>query len=81
MSELPDGSYSMDGLTPIQEANRALGSGFKSEDFGTVGGLVFGRLGHAPKADDEVRVDSYLLRVEEVDGARTAWVVAPKEPA
>jgi CBS domain containing-hemolysin-like protein len=49
VSELPDGSYSMDGLTPIEEANRALGSGFASEDFFTVGGLVFGRLGHAPR--------------------------------
>ena len=46
-----------------------------------MGGLVFGLLGHAPKADDEVRLDSYLLRVEEVDGARIARVVAQKEPA
>ena len=81
VSELPDGSYSMDGLTPIEEANRALGSGFESEDFGTVGGLVFGRLGRAPKAGDEVRLDSYLLRVEAVDGARVARVVARKDPA
>ena len=54
--ELPDGSYSMDGLTPIEEANRALGSGFESEDFGPVGGFVFGHLGRAPRAGDEVRV-------------------------
>jgi CBS domain containing-hemolysin-like protein len=38
-------------------------------------------LGHAPKAGDEVRLDSYLLRVEEVDGARVARVVARKDPA
>jgi CBS domain containing-hemolysin-like protein len=80
ISELPDGSYSIDGLTPIEEANRALGSGFASEDFGTVGGLVFGRLERAPKAGDEVRLDGYLLRVEEVDGSRVARIVARKEP-
>jgi CBS domain containing-hemolysin-like protein len=79
--ELPDGSYSMDGLTPIEEANRALGSGFESEDFGTVGGLVFGHLGRAPKAGDEVRVAGHLLRVEEVAGPRIARVVARKDPA
>ena len=79
VSELPDGSYSMDGLTSIEEANRALGSGFESEDFSTVGGLVFGSLGHAPEVGDEVRLDGYLLRVEEVDGARIARVVARKE--
>jgi hypothetical protein len=33
VSELPDGSYSMDSLTPIEEANRAMGSGFASEDY------------------------------------------------
>ena len=79
VSELPDGSYSMDGLTSIEEANRALGAGFESEDFGTVGGLVFGRLGRAPKTGDEVRIDGYLLRVEEVDGPRIVRVVARKE--
>ena len=77
--ENPDGSHSMGGLTPIEEANRALGAGFSSEDFGTVGGLVFGRLGRAPKAGDEVRLDSYVLRVEEVDGPRVVRVVARKE--
>jgi CBS domain containing-hemolysin-like protein len=77
--ELPDGSYSMDGLTPIEEANRALGSGFESEDFGTVGGLVFGHLGRAPKAGDEVRVADHLLTVEEVDGPRVTRVVARRE--
>jgi CBS domain containing-hemolysin-like protein len=80
VSELPDGSYSMDGLTPIEEANRVLGSRFESEDFGTVGGLVFGQLGRAPKTGDEVCINGYLLRVEEVDGTRIAQVVARKEP-
>jgi len=79
VSELPDGSHSMDGLTTIEEANRALGSGFESEDFSTLGGLVFGRLGHAPKAGDAVLINGYLLTVEEVDGPRVARVVARKE--
>jgi len=81
VSELPDGSYSMHGGTPIEEANKALDSEFESDDFETVGGLVSGRLGPAPKAGDEVRVDGYLLRVEEVDGPRVAPVVARKEPS
>jgi CBS domain containing-hemolysin-like protein len=77
--ENPDGSYSMGGGTPIEEANRALGAGFSSEDFGTVGGLVFGHLGRAPGIGDEVRIDRFLLWVEEVDGPRVARVGARKE--
>ena len=79
--ENPDGSYSMGGGTPIDEANKALNSSFASGDFSTVGGLVFGRLGRAPKAGDEVSIDGYLLRVEEVDGSRVSRVVARREPA
>ncbi len=68
--ELPDGTYSVDGGVPIETVNEALGSRFESEDFGTIGGLVFGRLGHAPGAGDEVRLDRHVLRVEETDGPR-----------
>lgn len=76
-----DCSYSMGGGTPIEEANKALNSSFASGDFSTVGGLVFGNLGRAPKAGDEVSIGGYLLRVEEVDGSRVARVVARREPA
>jgi CBS domain containing-hemolysin-like protein len=79
--ENQDGSYSMGGGTPIEEANKALNSSFDSGDFSTVGGLVFGHLGHAPKAGDEVRLNGHVLRVEEVVGSRVTRVVARREPA
>jgi Mg2+/Co2+ transporter CorC len=60
--------------------NEALGSEFESEDFDTIGGLVLGNLGRVPEAGDEVRLDSYVLRVDEVDGPRIAQVVARELP-
>ena len=75
---LPDGSYAIDGRIPIGVVNEALGSSFESEDFDTIGGLVLGRLGRVPEVGDEVRLDGYLLRVDEVDGPRVAQVVARK---
>ncbi len=77
--KLPDGSYSIDGRIPIGVVNEALGSEFESEDFDTVGGLVLGHLGRAPEVGDEVRLDGYLLRVDEVDGPRVAQVIAWEE--
>jgi len=77
--ENPDGSYSMGGATPIEAANRALDAGFESGDFSTMGGLVFGGLGRAPEPGDEIRLGSFLLGVEEVDGPRIIRVVARKE--
>ncbi|HEX2181307.1 MAG TPA: hemolysin family protein [Rubrobacteraceae bacterium] len=77
---LPDGSYSIDGRIPIGVVNEALGSSFESEDFDTIGGLVLGRLGRVPEVGDEIRLDGYLLRVDEVDGPRVAQVVAREAP-
>ncbi|HEX4992967.1 MAG TPA: transporter associated domain-containing protein, partial [Rubrobacteraceae bacterium] len=77
---LPDGSYSIDGRIPIGVVNEALGSSFESEDFDTIGGLVLGHLGRVPEVGDEVRLDGYVLRVDEVDGPRVAQVVARETP-
>jgi CBS domain containing-hemolysin-like protein len=74
--KLPDGSYSIDGRIPIGVVNEALGSEFESEDFDTIGGLVLGHLGRAPEVGDEVRLDGYLLSVNEIDGPRVAQVIA-----
>ena len=78
--KLPDGSYSIDGRIPIGVVNEALGSEFESEDFDTIGGLILGHLGRAPEVGDEVRLDGYLLRVDEVDGPRVAQVIAREAP-
>ena len=75
LQKLSDGSYSVDGHAPLPEVNEALGSEFESEDFDTIGGLVFGHLGRAPEVGDEIVLDGYALRVEEVDGLRVARLV------
>jgi CBS domain containing-hemolysin-like protein len=74
-----DGGYSIDGRVPIRDVNEALGSGFESEDFDTIGGLVLGLLGHAPEAGDEIVIDGHVFRVNEVDGARIASVMVREE--
>jgi CBS domain containing-hemolysin-like protein len=73
--KLNDGSYMIDGRIPIGVVNEALDSGFESEDFDTIGGLVLGQLGRPPEVGDELDLDGYLLRVDEVDGPRVAHVV------
>jgi CBS domain containing-hemolysin-like protein len=77
--KLSDGSYSIDGRIPIHTVNEVLDSKFASEDFDTIGGLVLGHLGRAPEVDDEISLDDYLLRVEDVDGSRIERVTAQRE--
>ncbi|MCA1717906.1 MAG: hemolysin family protein [Actinobacteria bacterium] len=73
--KLDNGSYSVDGRTPLGLVNEALDSDFTSEDFDTIGGLVLGQLGRPPEVGDELVLDGYDLRVDEVDGPRVAQVV------
>ncbi len=73
--KLGDGSYAIDGRIPIGVVNEALDSEFESEDFDTIGGLILGQLGRPPEVGDELALDGYVLRVDEVDGPRVAQVI------
>lgn len=66
----PDGSILLDGKLDLEEANEKLGLNIEDEEFNTMGGHVFGLLGHAPELGDEVETDDYVLRVEESDRRR-----------
>ena len=65
-----DGSIILDGKLDLEEANEKLGLNIEDEEFNTMGGHVFGVLGHAPELGDEVETDDYVLRVEESDRRR-----------
>ena len=74
--KLDDGSYTIDGSVTLRNLNDTLDSGFESEDFGTIGGLTLGELGRIPEVGDEVSLDGYVMRVEEMDGTRIARLIA-----
>lgn len=65
-----DGSIILDGKLDLEEANEKLGLDIEDEEFNTMGGHVFGLLGHAPELGDEIETDDYVLRVEESDRRR-----------
>ena len=63
-----DGTLSVEGRTSIEEVNRALGVALPvEEDFATVGGLVFHRLGKVPRAGEKLTVDGIELTVTDAD--------------
>lgn len=58
------------GVTPIDRVNEATGLSLSDVDFDSVGGFVFGALGHVPAVGDRVSVDGFDLEVSSVDGRR-----------
>jgi CBS domain containing-hemolysin-like protein len=70
IEQIDEDTYRLDGMFPIDEFNERFGTDLPDEDFHTVGGYVFGRLGRAPEVGDTVEEGPIQFDVLEVDGSR-----------
>jgi putative hemolysin len=69
----------IDGRVDVDELGETFDIAIPLEDedeYDTVGGLIFHRLGHVPRPGDEVRLDGLKLTVETTDGRRVGKVLA-----
>jgi putative hemolysin len=60
----------VDGTFPIDDFNERFNLSMPDEDYHTLAGFVFGQLGRAPEAGDEVTWNGLKFDVIEVDGTR-----------
>ena len=75
VEQLPDGSVRVNGRMPIDEVNELLRCDLpEGDDWDTVAGLVFNRLGHVPLDGESVTVDGQRLVAERVQGRRIGRV-------
>lgn len=65
-----NGDYLVTGATTINKINDLIGTKISEDDYDTVGGLVFGLLGHVPDVGESVVQEQWRFRVEELDGRR-----------
>jgi putative hemolysin len=70
VERLDDGRIRVDGTFPIDDFNEQFEQELPQEDYHTVAGFVFGQLGRAAEAGDEVLHDGLRFHVLEVDGPR-----------
>ncbi|MFQ5349184.1 MAG: hemolysin family protein [Thermoanaerobaculia bacterium] len=68
--ELPDGSWKLDGATPLDTLHMLFGVDVDEEPVETVGGLVFGRLGRLPETGQRIEAFGLELVVRRVEGRR-----------
>jgi CBS domain containing-hemolysin-like protein len=84
VERLPNGSWRVPGRTPIDEVNDLLHADLPSEEWDTVGGLVFNTLGHVPVEGECVNADGLEFCAERVQGRRIVSVIiipkAEEEP-
>lgn len=65
-----DNSYIVEGHTLIEDIKEKFSLPLKGQGYTTIGGLVFGLLGHEPKIGDTVQISNLVLKVEQIDGKR-----------
>lgn len=65
-----DGSLIFDAKMSLDDASDKLGILIDDEEFTTVGGHVFGELGHKPQVGDKIETEEYILMVESADRHR-----------
>lgn len=80
IKKISAGVYEVNARVSVQDLDSAINSTFKkpdeSEDYDTVGGLVFFMLGHVPEKGEEIEhPDGYLFKVIEADDRRVKKIL------
>jgi putative hemolysin len=70
VQELPDGRLRVSGSFTSDDFNETYDTRLPTEDYRTIGGLVFGELGRAPRRGDVVSVAGVEFAVEQIEGPR-----------
>ena len=73
-TELPDGSWVLDGLMPINELKSRLDikqlPGEERGLYNTLAGLILAQLGHLPHIQESMVCDKWIFTVTQIDGRR-----------
>jgi putative hemolysin len=80
---LSDDEARVDGRAAVDDLEELFDTslGLEDEDeYDTVGGLIYHRIGGVPKPGDRVEVDSLTLTVETTDGRRVGKVLVARQP-
>jgi putative hemolysin len=77
-----DGSWLIDGLTPIDEVKDVIGVSRLPEeetgDFHTLGGFLMAQMKRVPKVADHIEVDGWRFEVVDMDGHRVDKVMVAR---
>lgn len=79
VEQLAEGEYVVDGGMSISDLNDLLDMELPDDDWDTVGGFVFGTLGHVPEPGESVSHGGWCFTVHEVEGRRIRQVRVVRE--
>ena len=70
IKELDERSFTIKGITTIEDFNEYFGMHFDAEQFDTIGGIVAKEFGYLPKREETVVVEGFVFKVLNADSRR-----------
>ncbi len=74
MQRQADGSFLVDGLTAIEQVQKRFKLPIQGQGYTTIGGLVFGLVGHESKKGDKVQLGNIIFEVVDMERKRIKTV-------
>lgn len=71
-------TYSINGIVPISEVNEYLGINLECEDFDSIGGWLYYKLGSSIKENDVIKFKNYSFTVTKLDKTRVVNVIVKR---
>jgi CBS domain containing-hemolysin-like protein len=71
---LSEDEFLIDASLPIREMRDLTGLDWKDEDVTTVGGYVVRQFGYIPRVGEQLRMDGYIVTIEQADGRKVGKV-------
>jgi CBS domain containing-hemolysin-like protein len=78
VEQIDEDRWRVDARLPVDDLDEIVDTHLPDEEWDTVGGLLFGLLGHVPKPGEQVEVDALRLIAEHVKGRRIATVLVER---
>ncbi|HIB84059.1 MAG TPA: CBS domain-containing protein [Chromatiaceae bacterium] len=79
MVHVGEGSYDVDGITPLEEVEEELHISLKTEGMRTITGWLMEKLGRMPKMGDRIKFSGYVFSVTDVLGPKVRRVRIERE--
>jgi putative hemolysin len=80
IERIDDSTVRIDGTFPIDDFNEEFDVDLPKEDYHTIAGFVFDRLGRVAEPGDEIACDGMRFRVDSVEGQRIERLTVTFEP-
>jgi putative hemolysin len=77
--KVSDDEYIFPGRADIEDVNEIMGTHLTREIADTISGYIYGEIGRVPLGGEQLRLEDWILTVDQVDGQRIRQVKAVRQ--